>query len=76
MDSALEPDRYDKAILAELQADGAIAIAYKPSEGRMRDILDRLAIAGVAVKDLSTDEADLEDVFMGLTYDADAAAAP
>ncbi|MEO1014657.1 MAG: ABC transporter ATP-binding protein [Pseudomonadota bacterium] len=53
---------------AELTEDGVIAVPYKPSEGRVRDILDRLAIAGVAVKDLTTDEPDLEDVFLDLTY--------
>ncbi len=53
---------------AELHEDGVIAIPYKPSEGRVRDILERLAIAGVAVKDLTTDEPDLEDIFLDLTY--------
>ncbi|MBI1391552.1 MAG: ATP-binding cassette domain-containing protein [Alphaproteobacteria bacterium] len=66
---------------AELKPDGRIAIPYTPSEGRVRDILDRLASAGVGVRDLTTDQPDLEEVFLDLTYrrdakDASRAAAP
>lgn len=56
---------------AELLDDGRLAIPYKPSETKVIDILDRLAASGVSVKDLSTDEADLEDVFMEMTYRQD-----
>lgn len=52
----------------ELKADGRLAIPYRPSEARVGAILERLAAAGIAVKDLSTVEADLEDVFLDLTY--------
>jgi len=37
------------------------------------DILSRLNDAGVLCKDISTVEADLEDVFLRMTYGADAA---
>ena len=53
---------------ASLTADGRLAIPYRPSEAKVAQILDRLSAAGVAVKDLSTVEADLEDVFLELTY--------
>jgi ABC-2 type transport system ATP-binding protein len=53
---------------AELMEDGRLAIPFKPSEGRMREILERLNSAGVNIRDLSTDEADLEDVFLEMTY--------
>ncbi|MEO0397984.1 MAG: ABC transporter ATP-binding protein [Pseudomonadota bacterium] len=57
---------------AELCEDGRIAIAYRPSQDNVAAILEKLAAAGVEVRDLSTDEADLEDVFLDLTYRASA----
>jgi len=53
---------------AELRKDGRLAIPYRPSRAQVSDILERLSAAGVKVKDLSTVEADLEDVFLELTY--------
>jgi ABC-2 type transport system ATP-binding protein len=53
---------------AELRPDGRLAIPYRPSQAQVGEILERLAGAGVRVKDLSTVEADLEDVFLELTY--------
>jgi len=58
---------------ATLNDAGRIEIPYKPSETRVGEILSRLNAAGVHVKDISTEEADLEDVFMEMTYEADAA---
>ncbi|WP_411816952.1 ABC transporter ATP-binding protein [Hyphococcus sp. DH-69] len=55
----------------ELKPDGSLAIAYQPSKTQVADILERLSGAGIAVKDLSTVEADLEDVFLELTYRTD-----
>ena len=53
---------------AELTADGRLAIPYQPSKADVAKILERLSAAGVSVKDLSTVESDLEDVFLELTY--------
>ena len=53
--------------VAELKEDGRLIINYKPSEARVGEILTRLNQAGVHVRDLSTVEADLEDVFLALT---------
>jgi len=53
---------------AELREDGRLAIRYQPSKGEVAAILERVAAAGVTVKDLTTVEADLEDVFLELTY--------
>ncbi len=55
---------------AELKADGRLAIPYEPSKAQVAEILKRLSAAGVGVKDLSTVESDLEDVFLELTYRA------
>ncbi|MEM9232604.1 MAG: ABC transporter ATP-binding protein [Pseudomonadota bacterium] len=51
--------------------DGALYIDYTPSTTRVSDILSALSEGGIRVKDLSTVEADLEDVFMEMTYGTD-----
>ncbi|MEM6414921.1 MAG: ABC transporter ATP-binding protein [Pseudomonadota bacterium] len=61
---------------ASLLEDGQVAISYRPSEGNVAAILEKLANAGVAFSDLSTDEADLEDVFLNLTYRAETTQRP
>lgn len=63
---AAAPDLHPYA--AELNKDGRLAVPYRPSLAQVADILERLSAAGVKVKDLSTVEADLEDVFLELTY--------
>ncbi|MBB4657983.1 ABC transporter ATP-binding protein [Parvularcula dongshanensis] len=55
---------------AELRGD-TLYVSYRPSETRVADILSAVNEAGISVKDLSTVEADLEDVFLELTYGAD-----
>ena len=52
----------------ELKPDGRLAIPYKPSKAQVAGILERLSSSGIQVKDLSTVESDLEDVFLELTY--------
>jgi len=53
---------------AELKPDGRLAIPYQPSKAQVAGILERISAAGIGVKDLSTVESDLEDVFLELTY--------
>ena len=55
---------------AELKSDGRLAIPYQPSKAQVAEILERVSSAGIGVKDLSTVESDLEDVFLELTYRA------
>jgi ABC-2 type transport system ATP-binding protein len=55
---------------AELKKDGRISIGYQPSTAQVDDLLDAVRAAGVSIADISTDEADLEDIFMQLTYGA------
>ncbi|WP_031550011.1 ABC transporter ATP-binding protein [Parvularcula oceani] len=50
---------------------GNLYVDYRPSETRVGDILSAVNSAGISVKDLSTVEADLEDVFLELTYGSD-----
>ncbi len=56
---------------ADLRSDGKIAIPYQPSMCDVSSIIERLQEAGVRIKDLTTVEADLEDVFLELTYNSD-----
>ncbi|WP_425410675.1 ABC transporter ATP-binding protein [Hyphococcus sp.] len=56
------------AFEVEVKPDGRLAIPYQPSKTQVAEILERLYAAGVSVKDLSTVESDLEDVFLELTY--------
>lgn len=51
----------------EVRRDGALILSYKPSLTRLDAILERLREAGVVIRDLSTVESDLEDIFIQLT---------
>ena len=53
----------------ELRADGRLAVSFKTAEAGVEAVLTAVRDAGVAIKDLSTEDPDLEDVFMALTYD-------
>ena len=52
---------------AELRPDGALTVQYNPAETGAMDILRLLSDAGLDIRDISTEESDLEDVFMQLT---------
>lgn len=51
-----------------------LVIAYRPSETDAGAIVGALYEAGLTLVDLSTEETDLEDIFLQLTRDADASA--
>ncbi len=63
--SALPP--LPGAVRSEIRPDGAIALTYSRARLRAQDILDTLCGSGVVVRDLTTEEPDLEDVFISLT---------
>ena len=50
-----------------LRKDGALVVTYPKSQMQLGAILEAVQSAGVAVRDLSTEEADLEDVFVAMT---------
>lgn len=52
-----------------LSADGDLTLSYQPSKANMEEILGRVRACGLAIRDLATHEADLEDVFRHLTSD-------
>jgi ABC-2 type transport system ATP-binding protein len=55
------------ALSPELRPDGRIVVRYKPSEMPIASILDAVSSAGLTLVDLSTEETDLEDIFLQLT---------
>ena len=48
-----------------------LILRYKPSETRLGDILNVMNAAGIRITDLSTEETDLEDIFLQLTRQGD-----
>lgn len=68
-----EPLERPPAALADLEPvlrpDGALALRYPRSGGDPIALLDRVRRLGIAVRDLATEEPDLEDVFLALTAD-------
>ena len=54
---------------AELKSENQIALHYRPSNTQMAEILEAIHGCGLAIKDLSTEEGDLEDIFLMLTRD-------
>ncbi len=54
-------------VKAEIRADGALALTYRKSEAEIAGLLDMVRGAGVSIRDVTTEEPDLEDVFVELT---------
>lgn len=52
----------------EINADGKLVISYKPSKHAIAEILDAVRASGIIIADLTTREADLEDIFIKLTH--------
>lgn len=55
------------ALGAELNGEGHVVIPYRPSQTHVQDILTQASTAGLAIRDITTHQADLEDVFRQLT---------
>ncbi|MGB3454954.1 MAG: ABC transporter ATP-binding protein [Litorimonas sp.] len=63
--------------LADLDAaveDGNLVISYLKGTDSVTELLNRVKEAGLSIDDLRTDQPDLEDVFLQLTYGSDVAA--
>ena len=58
----------------ELKGDRTLAITYRKDKVNAGEVLAALQREGLGIVDVSTREADLEDVFLNLTRAADAAA--
>ncbi|XBQ17492.1 MAG: ABC transporter ATP-binding protein [Oceanicaulis sp.] len=57
---------------ATIRPDGALAITYRYGEASVAEMIETFHASGARIADLRTEEADLEDVFLALTYGADA----
>lgn len=55
------------AFQADLPKPDRLVIRYQPSQTRLGDILNAMHESGVRITDLSTEETDLEDIFLQLT---------
>ncbi|MBE7218534.1 MAG: hypothetical protein INR64_08705 [Caulobacteraceae bacterium] len=53
---------------ARLRPDGRLAVTFKSEGASVEAVLAAVRAAGVRIKDLSTEDPDLEDVFLALTY--------
>ena len=52
---------------ADLHPPRRLVVRYRPSRTQIRDVLAAVQAAGVVIADLTTEEADLEDIFIALT---------
>ncbi|WP_371397066.1 ABC transporter ATP-binding protein [Fretibacter rubidus] len=55
---------------AQINDKGVISINYRSGTDSITDMLAKVKAAGLSITDLKTEEPDLEDVFMSLTYDS------
>ncbi|MBU1324348.1 MAG: ABC transporter ATP-binding protein [Alphaproteobacteria bacterium] len=53
---------------ATARAGGAFAVTYRKGRGSVEQVLAAVRAAGVTIQDVSTEDPDLEDVFLSLTY--------
>jgi len=49
------------------RADGSIALSYHAQDTTAEDVLGAVRAAGIRIRDVKTEQADLEDVFLELT---------
>jgi ABC-2 type transport system ATP-binding protein len=57
---------------SRLRANGDLAVVFKTAGASVEQVLGQVRAAGVRIKDLRTEDPDLEDVFLALTYAAEA----
>lgn len=60
---------------ASLNAEGQLIIDYKPSTDSIQDILAKVGAAGVQIRDITTHQPSLEDIFRHITRSDNGAAA-
>jgi len=59
-----------EGIESELRGDGAVVLRYHSQKTSAEDVLAAVRAAGISIRDVKTEEADLEDVFLALTKSA------
>jgi len=53
---------------------GGFSVSYRTGQSSVEQVLAAIRAAGLHIKDISTEDPDLEDVFVSLTYAAEEAA--
>jgi len=56
-----------EGIAVESRADGALALSYRTSRTKAEQVLEAVHAAGISIRDVKTEEPDLQDVFLSLT---------
>ena len=56
-----------QALQVELAEPKRLMLRYRPSQTRIGDILNMMAVYGIAITDITTEETDLEDIFLQIT---------
>ncbi|MDP2763315.1 MAG: ABC transporter ATP-binding protein, partial [Brevundimonas sp.] len=65
-----------KGFEAVARPNGAFAVTYRKGQASVEQVLAAVRAAGVTIADIVTEDPDLEDVFLALTYGDPAAADP
>ena len=60
----------------QLRNGGGFAVTYKTDQSSVEQVLAAVRAAGLHIRDIVTEDPDLEDVFLALTYNAPNAADP
>ena len=58
----------------KLLKSGGFSVTYRTGQSSVEQVLAAIRAAGLHIKDISTEDPDLEDVFVSLTYAAEEAA--
>jgi ABC-2 type transport system ATP-binding protein len=53
-----------------MRPGGAFSVTYRTGQSSVEQVLSAVRAAGLRIKDITTEDPDLEDVFLSLTYDA------
>nr|WP_319948652.1 ABC transporter ATP-binding protein [uncultured Shimia sp.] len=69
IDPASPPTQLPQAqgISVERRSDGTLALSYHAQETSAEQVLEAVHAAGILIRDVKTEQADLEDVFLKLT---------
>ena len=61
---------------SKMRAGGAFEVTYRTGHSSVEQVLAAVRATGLHIKDIATEDPDLEDVFLSLTYGAPGAANP
>ena len=65
--AAAEPPEMPEGVTAQRRLDGRLSFTYQSGRTPAEAILDSLRSAGIGIQDVTSEQADLEEVFLSLT---------